>query len=583
MTKKTISELDDIGLTQEDTAVCAIEQNGATFKAPVRPNPSHQVNVSSEAQLIARFGSQLLIPDNEEFTIYVDESFELSIPFKIGTDSILEVSSEVVGHTLTYTGTGALFQNFNSTNLINRVIISNLTFIGESGNSFINIQSDNRVSLSNIGIFNFGNLGDISATNLIDLSQVSASNYDQGLRLDDALVIICRDLGTLNLSANTDPTFLSIIDGSESMKIFLNTIEGKDGNGGDSLFFLDPNLGSNSNVVITESFMSSGSNFYQPGTDITITGTAVGSPGTLFTTSVDHNLSIGDIVSLRNFSDPNYNGVFTVTGVGPGVIFEVNTPFGVSEAGAMDVSIISVSDGSTSPTTFTTNLPHNLEVGYAVVLKNFTGPGDPNYNKTFVVSAKTATTFDIDITDEGTTDVGTLSAASLNQTDPKITAALNPGQARSVIFGGFFIPAQQVTGITGSYADFDFSGTPVISLSGKQRVSLVNPNIGEIRYDGLNDATVKITFPLPFDADGDGTAGTFQVKFLINRGAGYVDIPQSPVSMFSVKDSNDAFTATVSATIDVSEGDLIKPQIIRTADGRTIIDIENARLEVTDA
>lgn len=635
MTKKTINELDDIGQTQEENALCAIEQNGATFKARVRPNPQHQINVSTQAQLITQFGSNLIIPDNEEFTIYVDESFGLTIPFKLGTNSILEVTSQVIGHSIDYSGTGALFQNVDSNNLINRLLISDVSFIGDVANSFINIQSNNRVSLSNVGIGGFGNLGDISATRLIELSQVLGFDYEQGLRLNDALVIICRDLGALNLSANTDPTFISIIDGSTSMKIFLNTIEGtdNDGSGGDSLFFLDPNLGDLSDVVITESFMSSNSNFYQLGTDIVIdSATDAGGGVTTFTTGLaatgtvtcvapilgdtvtvnglvytgvsapkvnnqtfdisfgataiaadladsisndlrssitvpslgqtatsvlgvvtitadvgelgnnidlasssvaelavsgsfltggsgvtNNGLSASDIVSLRGFTVPSYNDVFTVISA-TATSFNVTLTFVSDVAGLMDVSITAAAI-SGSETRFTTNVPHELQVGKVLVLSNFS---ETTYNATFVVTAiPTTTTFDVAVT--FVSDVsGTLSAASLDQTDPHVTAVINPGQpesqtqveSRNAIspFTVILTTQDQFVRVseTGSESPDDF-----IQDDATERFSLDTAS-GIITYTGRHDITVLASYRLNVAKVGGGPNESYQVALFLN-------------------------------------------------------------------
>ena len=65
MTDVRVDQLLDIGDTQKPDALVMLQQDGVSFKGPTRPNPPREINVTSQAQLEAQFGTDLEIPDGE--------------------------------------------------------------------------------------------------------------------------------------------------------------------------------------------------------------------------------------------------------------------------------------------------------------------------------------------------------------------------------------------------------------------------------------------------------------------------------------------------------------------------------------
>jgi len=159
MVKKTISELDSIGTTQEPAALVAIEQSGATFNARIRPNPPRQVNVTSQSQLEAEFGVNIEIPDSTDVTIIIDDSFALSKPIKIGLGCVVEIYASTINTTVTYTGTGAFIQNTNPLNAVRSIFLHDISVNGDNSNRLLDLIGTSRLFITDIRVEDFDSLG----------------------------------------------------------------------------------------------------------------------------------------------------------------------------------------------------------------------------------------------------------------------------------------------------------------------------------------------------------------------------------------------------------------------------------------
>jgi len=364
VTKKTISQLPDIGTTQSSSAVCAIEQDGTTFSAPVRPNAPRERNYTSQAQIEADFddSGDIVIPTDSDFTFFIDESFTLTKPILMGSTSSLEIKSGIGNVVITYTGTGAVIRNRTAGVDINRLRIDRVDFLGDGTNTFIDITTAflQSVVIENSNINDFDDLGSI-ATTFADIRFVSSLPFNKGFKIKNPFICNLEDMTAAQQFANEDGTYISFLndDGVTAGDIIINNVRLIDEAGGDTLIFFDPNSAVGTTYQITNSKVSFGSSFYQQGTDITVNSAVLGSSGagfTNFTTAIAHGLRVGKCIVNSGFADSNYNGTFVVVSVDTpvtGTVYEVEALFTLTGTGTMNASSLD----STSPIVSAFNNP----------------------------------------------------------------------------------------------------------------------------------------------------------------------------------------------------------------------------------
>lgn len=233
----------------------------------------------------------------------------------------------------------------------------------------------------------------------------------------------------------------------------------------------------------------------------------------------DINLAVNDVVFLRGFSEITYNGRFDVTGF-TNTTFDIPQPFVSNVPGNMDISIKSSSTGTTSPTTFTTNVTHGLQVGKAVVLSNFLTETD--YNRTFIVTAITNFTFDVDFVDLNFSEPGTLNAGSLNSSSPFVTAENNVGlqdsMAQSESSSNVTLTLTPFTSLNqfqniqnGSGAVGDFTEDPAT-----ERFTVAT-DTGIISYNAVEPATFLFTYSYNIEKETGGASNkNYAVALFVN-------------------------------------------------------------------
>lgn len=635
MTKKTISELDDIGTTQLNSALAAIEQGGSTFKGPIRPNPPTEFNVTSEQQLLDQFddlSGGILIPAGST-TLYIDSGFNLTTPIKIAPGANLEITSQVAEIALTYSGVGlgAMIQN-ETTGEIGSLRLTNVDFTsaGQSLNDFIDVTttSQNSVVINSVNLTQFKSLGTIN-TGLLFMTNCVALGFEQGFKFDNILAVSIQDSGAQQINptvAATNPTLYSFLAETVASGVTLNRVLLNDPFvvNDNSLVFFDPNATEGTSFALIRSSNANGP-FYQPGTDLEISNAAVNGSEVTFTTgsaatgivtigapivgdtvtvnglvytgvsgtksndtefsidvsvtaiatdladsitndvrfgitvpSIDqtatslvgvvtitadigalgntidlassspsqltvsgpfltggagianNGLSANDRVSLRGFSEPTYNDVFFVDSA-TALTFDVTLPFVSNVPGFMDVTIKSVADNGSGFTEFTTATAHGLSVGKAVVLSNFSF--ETTYNGTQIVTAVSGLTFDT-ATAFGTitgTDTGTLSAASLDSTDPLVTAQDNVQNDDSMTTITIENPATTAIDLTTVTANTPQEITSdEWTFADAERV--VSQGNGQIKITDVSKRTYRVTISSTLKAIGAATLGIRLVK-----------------------------------------------------------------------
>lgn len=163
------------------------------------------------------------------------------------------------------------------------------------------------------------------------------------------------------------------------------------------------------------------------------------------------------------------------------------------------------------------------------------------------------------------TGTGTaLDPAGLNQKDKRLVSKDTTGIPNSVFIGAFSVSGNAATtspGDVNNFVDVVFSGGGlVVDSTLSERVSVTNTANGEQTYNGIDPETFVLSLKL------SGTSGTanklFGVKYVIDRGAGYIDLPDNSVE--EEEFTNKLRTNVFTDTILLCPGDKIKPQVANT-------------------
>jgi len=274
-------------------------------------------------------------------------------------------------------------------------------------------------------------------------------------------------------------------------------------------------------------------------------------------TDTGHGLENGTSVTISGTT--NYNGTFIIFNL-TGNTFDIAVAFVGDESGTWVANKTLV--GVTA---------HGFSDGTPVLVSETV-----DYNKGYFVEFVSIDNFLINtpfVTDESQ---GVVSDASLDQTAVNVLLDTVTGQPDSMVIGGFFVEGQDLSESSATFTDFTFSPNAV-ALNNRERFTLVDGAIGEIRYDGLSPVDVDLVLHMGVLQDGDEI--TIGISFAIDRGGGYAPIPQAPEGVAGVKDPTNSATAAVSATILVNQGDKIKPQVRRILGAGTDYTITNTRFD----
>jgi len=361
----SIAGLTDGTSTILSTALMVFEEGGSKFKASLVPNATTNFNISNETQLDAELGINHEIPDGDDVTITVLESFTLTEPFKIGLGSSLKIQTHVLRREITYTGAGAMFQNTNPANSITTLELDNIFLLGNTTNSVFDVIGTLFVGINRVQFKDFNSLGTISNFSPVITSMV-AIDVNIGLVFINPLVLTV-DTGSLFNSSATGITLFSVISDIAGSVTFTNIIS-PGIFAGDSLLFLDPNGPSTFTYFINQSPKPIAGDFFQQGSAIAIDSVADNTSGfTRFTTAASHGLQVGQVVVISGFAtETTYNKTAIVTAVDTpvtGTTFDAEIAFVATDTGSMteqsldstDLPVLAIGNPNIQDSMFTAN------------------------------------------------------------------------------------------------------------------------------------------------------------------------------------------------------------------------------------
>lgn len=330
---ENIAALTDGTTTITSDAQVGFEQGGSAFRANFLVNPENVIAAENQAQLEAKLGVNLEIPDDESRKIIYLKSFTQTKPFLFGVNSSLEIIQATANITTTYTGTGAYIQMTTPGTSATRLFVRGLlTIVGNVTNSIIDAKFAGDVTIETIIASNFQGYGTIDCP-FINLTSLIAIGLTTGIVIKDCNVFEGRLLNIIGTGA-TGITGLTVIGTTPTVA----TIQQLNGTlfAGDTLLFLDPNTTGRSLVV--NSNLNLG-DFFSQGTDIAINSVADnGSGDTEFTAAAAHGLVVGSPVVLSGFvTQTTYNQTAIVTAIS-GLTFDCAITFIATDTGNMNKS-----------------------------------------------------------------------------------------------------------------------------------------------------------------------------------------------------------------------------------------------------
>jgi len=517
MTKKTIQELDDGTAVISSAAIVAFDQpdQTETQKTSIRPNPTNQINVTSQAKLETELGVDLEIPDGEKITIVVDESFALTKPFKIGLGSVLEIYGSTAEVEIDTTGiTSELFQHINPANDTRALLVHDIFLKGDNTQPLCFLKGTSRIFMENCRVEGF--VGAETEFPFASFAGFSPVDWEQGW-INKNPNIIQMELSNLRQTTAKGITFFSIITNISSKIVISDNAESTLFSG-DSQFYLDKNAPIDSSIILNNTSISAG-DFYQQGKSIAVTSVIVDGDEAVFNTATPHHLTVGERIRHEGFNSNKYNGSFIVTDIGVSD-YEIGVLFDGDHSGTLlnrPVTIDSVADNGSGKTRFTTALPHGLRVGKVMRVK--TGLYDQTAIVTAVDTPETGMTFDADITFAGT-DTGFMDAASLNSEDIQVLAINNPGQRDSMFTGEAGL---EIFGNEFATASLPQNGVADIFLADAWRYKnlerinkTINPNSGALQIKDKATRFYDVRYSATIEKQG-GSAGDIGI-FIAKNG-----------------------------------------------------------------
>ena len=322
--------------------------------------------------------------------------------------------------------------------------------------------------------------------------------------------------------------------------------------------FIDIDPLNEAEVIIESSPLTGVGQYFLSGSSGTFTAVADGSIGTTSITSVTDSsgtarfnysgplLFVNQKATISGYTTrTQYNGSFNVTAVGAGY-FEIN---GIDyEAGTDSGSFLSNSIALSS-------VSHGLSNGDTVLL-NTTNHTD--YDLGTVVYDVQTNHFRVNAEynpSGNDPQSGTWNAGSLTQDSKYVNADKNGVQADSVSYGSIaWNGNSDTTSISsGTYNNIDTGGTLTVQGS---RFKVVNADIGQIVYTGLNRTLLKIEVNL-WPPSGSVIEANYRVAVNINdETLTYATTPYAPLQLKDVGD-----IARYDKFVTLNPGDTIKVQM----------------------
>ncbi len=332
------------------------DQNKTTTLAGILSSfsSSHILLFKDQADLEDEFGSDIIIPAGESWTLIALESFTLTKPIKIALGSFLDLRAAAASTLATYTGTGDMLQNENPANLINTLRVKDIGLFSEGPHAIFDIKATGLVRLEQVNIVKFESVGTIEAT-FVDIPSSGVFDVNEGLILVEPQGAEIKNFSHAPPSPRDYVHITIISTGNPTINVSNCSVF----NTSADVVFFDPSSGSLSDYTIenTKGFFNS---LFVPGVDNPVTMVSDAAGQARFA-AASHGYVVGDRIVHSGFSESSYNGTFIVGSVPTaseymtGVAFNGNSSGNTTKAGrdSTDVNVRAINNKGTPDGMFT--------------------------------------------------------------------------------------------------------------------------------------------------------------------------------------------------------------------------------------
>lgn len=311
--------------------------------------------VKNQTELEDEFGTSIIIPDGENWTVDVIESFTLTKPIQIGLGSSLTFRGAIAGVAITYTASGAMFQNENAANNINILRVQDLVIFSTSTGSLLDIVGNIFMQIRDVTIRDFDSLGTVE-TMFVNILTSAGADISDGILMIEPLGVIVNSFSQSNFGPPGTFVFMTILSTGnptvtiDNVSVFNSNVD---------VLFLDPSSGVTSDYTVqnTKGFFNS---LFVPGVDLAVTMVSDAAGQARFA-AASHGYVIGDRIVHSGFTNASYNGTFVVGSVPTGseymagIAFVSNDSGNTTKAGrdSNDVTVRAINNAANPDSMFT--------------------------------------------------------------------------------------------------------------------------------------------------------------------------------------------------------------------------------------
>jgi len=526
-----------------------------------------------------RFSSDFPTPVAGVITLDENVSYNLFDTINLAGDRLVIPSGSRNRITTTFQGVNNLLYSGGDTlisgdNAVGVVVTqAAIVYIGTGPGEFLNVdggafKSAAFLSLFRIFIGNFVFAGTIKNFRLAILETVEFSSTGTLVMENNRQFALN---GIIFSGTNPASTASLLIVGGED--VLGQIVNGSWQVGaGKSALFIDPDIGENSRISITqiEVEKESGGFFFQPGltgdiidifnntnSDTVLSITDNSPNGILVKIEAPHNLEVFQEIELF-VDDVSYNIVLSDIISIPNLDeFVLDLPFTGDAVGIYISRSIDMQ----------TMVPHGFIDGQTLLIEE-----SIHYNGGAKIYNAFGTNFNINrifVAAIPSQSVAVYNTGSLTGSDPRITVSnVQDEKDSNSIFNFGVSENPPLTAISnGVYSDINFTGANPITTA-TERFTLINPNNGEFRYDGTVDLSIMVSVNIGIVKQ---TAGSELYNFILAVNDTPAEIEMVPGVISA---TNSILSTSFSGALVLEPGDTIKPQV-KGVGTTTSITVEN--------
>lgn len=538
----------------------------AWFRRSLLPSTVIEINTSAQFEDLATAGTITITSDT---TLIFNTLVTTSTVFDVSASANLSLREGAVNSGIVFSGVDTLFTGANA-----HLSVVGLQLTASAGGILLDWEHAlfQRVRFSDNAVLVGWNMGEVRRLSTAEtggafqMQNVVIVNWLSGLSL--VSVILSANSTVIDQSAGGDAgeAFFQITNNAAAAPPVISITHPQGVlEPGETYVRFGPGIPNTSNLLVSSSStIINGSSFFD------ISGTAP----TAFTSVNPSNIgpfavtSVTDNGGVAVFNHANttpfLGSTVTLSGFVTNTAYNVTGVVTASTATTFEIDFVAFGSdetGTYSAIGITINsASHGLANGTGVTLDT---DDATEYDGGFVIYNITGNAFSVAAT-FGATQSGTWSTEGLDQRNPNVLAVNNTDVLDSKYIASGFVNANAtVTGtiVNNTFTDMVFgtAGTALVQASNTERWKLVDELNGTYEYTGNEPFDGQAQFAVT--SVSSGGAVEFRFKMVHDVGAGFVDLPDDVQALKEVGSTADS--TNYLAPLVAAKGDQIKPQITR--------------------